>query len=120
MALLTGTTESYNLSTNIREDLEDMIWSLEPMDTWALTNLDKVDAADVFHEWLSDNLEAATVNRQLEGDDASFATVAAATRMGNYCQISRKDFLISGTVEATNLAGRRSEISRQGVRKMKE
>jgi hypothetical protein len=126
MAQVAGTTwtksvaGSITMDTNIREDLEDVIWLLDPMDTWALSNLDKVEAENVYHEWLSDTLAAAAANRQVEGDDASFATAQGGLRLGNYCQISRKTFLVSGTVEASKKAGRKSEIARLGVKLMKE
>lgn len=97
-----------------------MIWELDPMDTWALTNLDKVDASSVYHEWLSDNLAAATANTNVEGDDASYSTAAPAERLGNYQQISKKTFLVSGTLEVVNKAGRRSEIQRLATKLMKE
>jgi len=32
MTAIAGTTETYDLSTSIREDLEDTIWDLFPMD----------------------------------------------------------------------------------------
>jgi hypothetical protein len=108
------------MSANIREDLEDVIWLLDPMDTWALSNLEKVDASSVYHEWLGDNLAAAAVNRQLEGDDPTYATAAGAIRYGNYCQISRKEFIVSGTLETVNKAGRSSENKRLAVKLMKE
>jgi hypothetical protein len=120
MAIPAGTTESYDMSNSIREDLEDTIWDLFPADTWALTNLDKVKAESTTHEWLLDSLEAATINTQLDGDDASFATVNQPLRFKNSCQISRKNFLISGTVEAVTLAGRRSEVARQAMKQMRE
>lgn len=120
MAIPAGTTESYDMSNSIREDLEDTIWDLFPADTWALTNLDKVTAESTLHSWLLDSLEAATVNTQLDGDDASFATVNQPLRFSNSCQISRKNFLISGTVEAVTLAGRKSEVTRQAMKQMRE
>ena len=120
MAIPTGTSESYDFSNSIREDLEDTIWDLFPMDTWALSNLDKVKAEGTTHSWLLDSLEAATLNTQLDGDDASMVTVNQPLRFSNSCQISRKNFSISGTVEATTLAGRRSEVARQAMKQMRE
>lgn len=125
MAQVTGTTWSnstatYSMGTNVREDLEDVIYLLDPSDTWASTNLDKVDASSTFHEWLSDVLAGATANRQIEGDDASYATAAPAQRLGNICQISRKTFIVSGTLEEVRKAGRKSEIKRLGTKYLKE
>ena len=126
MAQVTGTTwtssvaNSITMTGNLREDVEDVIWLLDPMDTWALSNLERTTATNVYHEWLSDTLAGATANRQIEGDDASFATAAGGSRLGNYCQISRKTFLVSGTLEASEKVGRKSEIARLGVKLMKE
>jgi hypothetical protein len=125
MAQVTGTTWSnstatYSMGTNVREDVEDVIYLLDPMDTWASTNLDTVDASSTFHEWLSDVLAGATANRQIEGDDASYATAAPAERLGNICQISRKTFIVSGTLEEVRKAGRKSEIKRLGTKYLKE
>lgn len=126
MAQLTGTTwtssvaNSLTMATNVRESLEDVIWLLDPMDTWALSNLDRVDSGSYFHEWLSDSLAGATANRQIEGDDATFGTAAPAQRLGNYHQISRKTFLVSGSLEAVKKAGRKSEVARLGTKLMKE
>jgi len=120
MAILAGTTTSYAPVRGIREDLEDVIWELFPEDTWALSNLDKVDATQQFHEWQTDTLAGATANRQIEGDDASFSTLNATTRVGNYLQISRKTFLVSGSVEASKMAGRKSELARNARKLMRE
>jgi hypothetical protein len=125
MAQVTGTTWSnstatFSMGTNVREDLEDVIYLLDPMDTWASTNLEKVDATATFHEWLSDNLAAAGANVQIEGDDASYATAAPAERLGNILQISRKTFIVSGTLEEVRKAGRKSELKRLGTKYLKE
>lgn len=126
MTTLTGTTwthataNSLTYGSNIREDLEDVIWELDPMDTWALTNLDRVKAASPFHEWLSDDLAAAAANLVREGDDASFATAAPARRLGNFLQISNKTFMVSDTLEVVDKAGRKSETGRLGTKLLKE
>jgi hypothetical protein len=108
------------MSTNVREDLEDVIYLLDPMDTWALSNLPKVKANAVYHEWLQDSLAAPGANRQIEGDDASFSTATPAGRRGNWTQISHKTFAVSDTLEAVNKAGRSSEAGRLGVKLLKE
>ena len=127
MAIVTGTTwtgaigsNSKTFNSNTREDLEDVIWELDPMDTWALSNLDRVKATAVFHEWLSDSLAAPATNIVREGDDATYSTANAATRLGNYCQISNKTFVVSGTLEVVQKAGRRSEVGRLATKLLKE
>lgn len=120
MTAVAGTNESYDFADGIREDLEDVIWDLFPMDTWCLTNLDKVDVTATRHQWQLDSLEAATSNAQSEGDDASYASVTVPLRYDNDTQISRKTFIISGTLEAVTLAGRKSEIARQSMKQMRE
>lgn len=126
MAIVTGTTwtgaiaSSLSYNANVREDLEDVIWLLDPMDTWALSNLDRVDANAVNHEWLSDNLAAAASNIVREGDDATFGTAVPAARLGNYCQIFNKTFVVSDTLEQVKKAGRSSETGRLGTKLLKE
>jgi hypothetical protein len=94
-----------------------MIHDLFPEDTWALTNLDKVKASSTFHEWLGDTPAAAASNIVLEGNDATFATISNPARYGNYTQIFEKTFIVSGTQEVVNKAGRKSEIKR--IRELK-
>jgi hypothetical protein len=120
--MVTGTSSSYSVGTGggNREDLEDVIHDLFPEDTWALSNLDKVSASATFHEWLGDEPAAAAANITLEGDDATFATIANPARYGNHTQIFNKTFVISGTQEVVNKAGRKSEISRQAMKQMRE
>jgi hypothetical protein len=122
MAQVTGTTDTYRVGAagGNREDLEDIIWELDPFDTYCLTNFDRVKAEATFHEHELDTLVAPTTNRQIEGDDAAFVTVVSPTRVGNYCQISRKTFLISRTQEKVAKAGRKSEVKRQLRKQMRE
>lgn len=126
MAIVSGTTwtrstaNSLTMGSNIREDLADVIHELDPMDTWALTNLEQVQARSTFHEWLADDLAAAAANLVREGDEASFTTAAPARRLGNYMQISTKTFIVSDTLEVVDKAGRRTETGRLGTKLLKE
>lgn len=126
MAIVSGTTwthataNSLTYGSNIREDLEDVIWELDPMDTWALTNLDRVKASSTYHEWLADSLAAPAANLVREGDDATFSTAAPAQRLGNYMQISNKTFIVSDTLEVVDKAGRKTETGRLGTKLLKE
>jgi hypothetical protein len=122
MAQLTGTTDSYRVGSGggNREDLEDVIWDLFPDETYCLTNFDRVEASNSYHEWLTDTIVAPTSNRQIEGDDAAFVTVVNAVRVGNYQQISRKTFLISRSQDKYAKAGRKRESTRQLTKQMRE
>lgn len=126
MAIVAGTTwtrataNSLTYGTNQREDLEDVIWELDPMDTWALTNLEKVTARATYHEWLADSLAAPAANLVREGDDATYSTAVPARRLGNYLQISNKTFIVSDTLEIVDKAGRKSETGRLGTKLLKE
>lgn len=122
MAQATGTTTVHSVGTagGNREDLEDKIWDLFAEDTWALTNLEHVKATSVYHEWMLDSLAAAGSNSALEGDEPTFSTVANATRVGNYCRITRKHFLISRTQDTVMQAGVSRLSARQAMKKMRE
>lgn len=122
MTVLTGTTSTIGVGSGggIREDLEDVIWDLFPEDTWAMSNLDKVDATATTHEWLAQQLAAAAANIGVEGDDATFTSLTSPARFGNYLQILSKTFLVSDTLEAVKKAGRGSEVARGAMVKMRE
>ena len=112
MAVVTGTTSTHN-QAGLREDLWDVITNSSPTDTPFQDNIDKTKAKAKLHEWLTDSLAAVAVNAQIEGDDASYATAVTVTRLTASTQILRKTFLVSGTLEAADKAGRKSEIKYQ-------
>lgn len=122
MARLANTTATYEVTSagGMREDLSDVIFDLFPEDTWALTNLEKENAQSTYTEWLAQELASPAANIQIEGDDATFATLTAPGRYGSYLQISSKTFLVSDTLEAVNKAGRRSEVARGAMVRMRE
>lgn len=122
MAIVTGSTVTYGVGSagGNREDLEDVIWELDPFENRCLQKFDRVDAKATFHEWEKDTLVAAAANRQIEGDSESYTSIVSPSRLGNYCQIVSKQFLVSGTQEVVAKAGRKSEVARQLKKQMRE
>jgi hypothetical protein len=122
MAMLSGTTMTVGVGSagGLREDLSDVIFDLFPEDTWAVSNLDRESASATYTEWLAQELAAPGANAQEEGDDATFASLTPPTRYGSHLQISSKTFLVSDTLEAVNKAGRKSELARGAIVKMRE
>ena len=101
-----------------REQLADIIYRLDTSETPIFSAVDKITTNGVFYEWQVQELAAAaTDNHVNEGADASFATPTATSRLGNYHQISVKDFAISGTLESVDKAGRERESAYQTVLK---
>ena len=97
-----------------REDLSDVIYNISPTDTPIMSSIGKTKATGVYHEWQTDSLAAATTaNALVEGADASSATLSPTSRIGNYTQIVGKTVQVSGTLEAVDKAGRKSEKAYQ-------
>jgi hypothetical protein len=95
----------------LREDLSDIIYNISPTDTPFMSTVGKTKATAVYHEWQTDSLAAAAVNAAVEGADASSATLSPTTRVGNRTQISQKTVAVTGTLQAVDKAGRKSELA---------
>jgi hypothetical protein len=97
-----------------REDLSDVIYNISPTDTPIMSSIGKTKATGVYHEWQTDSLAASTTaNALVEGADAASATLSPTSRIGNYTQIVGKTVQVSGTLEAVDKAGRKSEKAYQ-------
>ena len=121
MAAITNTYTRFD-AKGVREDLSNVIYQISPEETPFMSNIGKENVKNTFYEWQTDDLAAAvSTNAQIEGDDITSYTAATPTvRLGNYTQISRKDVVISGTLESVDKAGRRSELSYQMAKKSAE
>lgn len=114
MAIVANTFTRYS-AIGIREDLSNVIYNISPEETPFISNIGRESVKNTYFEWQTDSLAAASAaNAALEGDDvASFTAVNPTSRIGNYTQISTKNVVISGTLEALDKAGRRSELTYQ-------
>jgi hypothetical protein len=121
MAAIANTLTPYDLR-GIREDLSDAIYNISPKDTPFMSNIKKGQATQTFFEWQTDILASPdTTNAQIDGDDVSvFDQSNPTTRVGNYTQISRKTVILSGTAEAVDKAGRKSEMAYQLAKRAAE
>jgi len=93
-----------------KEDLSDVIYNISPTDTPFMSSVGKTKATATYHEWQTDSLASVNLsNYAVEGAAASDATMSPTTRAGNRTQISQKTVKVSGTLEAVDKAGRKSE-----------
>ncbi|CAB4140966.1 Family of unknown function (DUF5309) [uncultured Caudovirales phage] len=97
-----------------REDLTEILERVAPEETPFSSACDNVTATAVYHEWQTETLRTpSSTNAVLEGDDTDTYAENVSTRVGNYTQIGKEAFVVSGTQEAVRKAGRKSEINRQ-------
>ena len=112
MAVVTNTYLSYD-AKGLRENLSDAIYRISPEETPFQSAVGKESVDGTYYEWQTDALAAAGANAVVEGDEAAFVAATPTVRLGNYCQISRKTVIVSGTLERVSKAGRKSEMALQ-------
>ena len=105
-------TNTYQ-GAGLAEDFDDIIYNISPEETPLLTMCKRVSATATYHQFQTDTLSAAGSNRQLEGLDSTFATLAATTVNGTYLQIASKTVNISNTYDVVKKYGRKSETAYQ-------
>ena len=119
---LTNTFQTYS-AKGIREDLSDLIADISPTTTPFQSNIGTREAENTYFEWQTDALATASSTPVVEGNDvgeAGYTAVTATVRLGNYCQINMRDFLISATEQRVLKAGRASEVGYQAAKAAKE
>jgi Family of unknown function (DUF5309) len=115
------------IGNKAREDLADIIYDISPTETPFTMVIGRTDATNDAHEWTTDALAAAVSNNaHVDGDDFSAegdtaqagdgfdgVAIVAGSRIGNYCQISRKDIVVTRRANRVRKAGRRDEMGYQ-------
>lgn len=119
MAKLANSFATFDAVGN-RESLSDMIYNISPEETPFVSAIGKGKANAVYEEWQTDALEAATNNKVVQGNEPTPNAIVPTLRLGNRTQISEKTYAVTATQEAVNKAGRKSEVTYQDVKKMKE
>jgi len=120
MTVPSNTLQVYT-QTNIREDLIDAVYNVDPFKTPIFNMSKKAEAKQTYHEWDVDVLAVQnTSNFAVEGDNPTNIAVTAVGRMGNYTAISNKTTQISGTSQSVIAAGGTNKMGYQLLKKSKE
>jgi hypothetical protein len=119
MAQPANTLDSYDVK-GIREDLQDVIYNVDPEETPFYTAATKLKATNTFHEWQTDTLRDSAENAHIEGDDTIAESRAVTTRLGNHTQIFKNAVVVPGTDQGLNKAGRAREMAYQVLKIAKE
>ena len=103
---------------DVREQLADKIYDLSPEETPVMSSIGRGKASNTYKTWLQDRLaDPDPNNAAIDGDDFDGGPIGTTKRIGNYCQIVRKDIVVTDRVQSVNKAARRSELARQVMRK---
>jgi len=107
-------------SSNIREDLANVIFDISPTETPCVSAMRKTKASNVFHEWLTDSLAAPADNAAQFGSKPASATLTPRTRLGNYVQLLDAMVEVSDEQEMVDAASVQSELRYQTAKKLRE
>jgi len=113
MPKVTNAFTSYSATAN-REDLSNVIYNIDPFDTPFMTAVGRRNVSNRIFDWQTESLPAVnTSNAQLEGFELARSAGQATVRLSNTTQISSRDATVSGSQEAADAAGKKSEMSHQ-------
>lgn len=119
MAQVANSFATFN-SNRVREQLMDKIYNVSVQDTPFLSLIKREKVDGVFVEWLADAFASGGANKVEQGNQVTVAATTPTDRYGNRTQISEKTFGITGTQEAVEKAGGKSEYNIQLAKKMVE
>lgn len=120
MTMATNAQNTFN-AIGIREDLEDVVYRIDPDKTPFLSNLTiDVVGTQTKHEWQTQGLTAPALNSQLEGNVIAVGPAKNRSRIANYMNISTKSFGVTGTARAVTIAGVQDDYDEQRLLKSLE
>lgn len=113
MPQVTNVYTTYQAKAN-REDLSNSIYNIDPFDTPIMSMSRRRNAKNRTFDWQTEFLPAVDPNNaQIEGFDLARSASTPTTRLTNVAQISKRDATVSGSQEASDAAGKGSEMGHQ-------
>jgi hypothetical protein len=112
MAKVTNAFDTYS-ATSDREDLSNIIYNISPMQTPFMSSIGKRSIKNVVFDWQTEVLASPVATGELEGFELSRSAAVGTTRVSNVAMISKRDATVSGSQEASDPAGKRSEMAHQ-------
>lgn len=119
MAKVTNALTTYGVVGN-REDLSNAIYNIDPFDTPIMSAARRRNVKNRTFDWQTEFLpDVDENNAQFEGFQLSNSVGQPTVRLTNVTQISSRDATVSGSQEASDPAGKGSEMAHQMALKSK-
>jgi hypothetical protein len=113
MAKVANAFTTYQAQGN-REDLSDKIYNIDPFDTPVVSMAARRTVKNRTFDWQTENLPVVDKNNaREEGFELQRRAGQPTIRRSNVTQISSRDATVSGSQEASDAAGKNSEMAHQ-------
>lgn len=113
MAKVANAFTTYQATGN-REDLSDRIYNIDPFDTPVVSMAGRRTVKNRTFDWQTENLPVVDLNNaREEGFELARRAATPTIRRSNVTQISSRDATVSGSQEASDSAGKNSEMAHQ-------
>lgn len=109
MAAPITNTQITDDTIGLRESLSDIIGKVDPVDVPLYSNSAKTKAkakVHEFQEWAIEDGPPVTIDYKLEGEEPDRNATENPALLNNACSILFRDYIVSGTVVAVDIAGR--------------
>ncbi len=93
--------------------MSDLIYNISPISTPVMSAIGRNNVKNVQFDWQTEALPSASSTGQLEGFELSRAASTATVRESNVCQISSRDATVTGSQNASDAAGKKTEMAHQ-------
>lgn len=119
MAKISNAFTTYGAAAN-REDLSNAIYNIDPFDTPVISAARRRNVKNRTFDWQTEHLpDVDENNAEFEGFELSRSAAQPTVRLTNVTQISKRDATVSGSQEASDAAGKSSEMAHQMALKAK-
>ena len=112
MAKVTNAFDTYSATAD-KEQLSDVIYNISPQQTPFMSSIGKNSIKNVVFDWQTEALPTPSGSGQLEGFELSRSAATATTRVSNVAMISSRDATVTGSQQASDPAGKKSEMAHQ-------
>jgi len=112
MAKVTNAFDTYSATAD-KEQLSDVIYNISPQQTPFMSSIGKNSIKNVVFDWQTEALPTPSGSGQLEGFELSRSAATATTRVSNVAMISSRDATVTGSQNASDPAGKKSEMAHQ-------
>ena len=112
MAKITNAFDTYS-ATSDREQLSNVIYNISPQTTPFMSAIGKNSIKNVVFDWQTESLPTPVGTGNLEGFELSRSASTATVRNSNVAMISKRDATVTGSQQASDPAGKKSEMAHQ-------